>query len=328
MQRATSPLGWIILGLFAGTALGGACGACLSGVGGQRDEVFAGSKDKVGVVELTGAITDATEVTRHLRDFAKRDDLKGIVVRIDSPGGAVAPSQEIYAAMRRASKTKPVVASMGSVAASGGFWSALGADWIFASPGSVTGSIGVITQVIDLHEIADLVKVRVHTFKSGLLKDVGNPLRELTKDDRDLFMSLINDIYQQFISVVAERRKMDLDAVKKVADGRVMTGRAALEAGLIDELGTLNEAAKKVVQLAAARDAEKSGKLPKAKTSTRTDDLEDPTLIYPRKPLPGLLRMLADETESAVSLGISKGVERAAQNARHAFEPSSSVELR
>jgi protease-4 len=268
------------------------------------------------VIELFGAITDGGDTVRQIRDFARRDDLRGIVIRIDSPGGAVAPSQEIYEALKFAAKSKPVVASMGSVAASGGFWSALGADWIFASPGSITGSIGVLSQTPDLRGLADLLRVKMRTFTSGPLKDAGNPFREMTPEDEELFMSLINDIYMQFVSVVAERRKLDLETVKNLADGRVMTGRAALEAGLVDELGGLHDAARKVVLLAEAREAEEE---PPAETSTAAEgEIEDPTLIYPKKPIPGLLRMLIESTESAVSKGIAAGIGRAAGGAADA----------
>jgi protease-4 len=323
IPRQSSPVGFIILALLLGVGLGGACSTCLTGAAVQGDEVVPGGKDKVGVVELVGAIADATDFEHHLRELTKRDDLKAIVVRIDSPGGAVAPSQEIYEALRRASKSKPIVASMGSVAASGGFWSALGADWIFASPGTITGSIGVITQTPDLRGIADLLHFRMHTFKSGPLKDVGNPLREMTEQDVELFMSLIHDIYQQFIDVVAERRKMDIEKVKSLADGRVMTGHAAHEAGLIDELGGLEDAARKAVLLAQRRAAEKAGK--PAPSIELTDEVEVPTLVYPKKPLPGLLKLISEGASSAVSAGIERGVVRAAEGE---LEPRSKVELR
>lgn len=309
----------IIAGLLVGIGVGGTCSTCLTGAtmsGGE--ERIAGSKERVGVVELTGVISDATELARTVREFARRDELKAIVVRIDSPGGSVAPSQEIFEALRRASKAKPVVASMGNVAASGGFWSAMGADYVFASPGSLTGSIGVITQLPDLRGIADLVHFNMRTFKSGPLKDAGNPLREMTPADVALFTSLIDDIYQQFVETVAARRKLEVEAVKKLADGRVMTGRAAKEAGLIDALGGLEDAAKKAVLLAASRDAEKQGQ--PAPAEKPLEEVEVPTLVYPKKPLPGLLRLVAEGTESAIARGLSRGVEdgigRAAAEAR------------
>lgn len=328
--RGASPVGWIIFSLIMGGAIGGTCSTCLTGAAVQREEVIPGGSEHVGVVELFGPIADSAEIVRQIRDFARRDDLEGIVIRIDSPGGAVAPSQEIYEALRFAARTKPVVASMGSVAASGGFWSALGADWIFASPGTITGSIGVLSQTPDLRGLADLLRIRMRTFTSGPLKDAGNPFREMTPEDEELFMSLINDIYGQFVGVVSERRKMDLSSVKKIADGRIMTGRAALEAGLIDQLGGLHDAARKVVALAQRRQAEKEGK--EVVTATAAEEGEppqDPTLIYPRKPFPGLLRMLRDSAESAISAGLAEGVDRAASRAQERLSRDpGSLELR
>jgi protease-4 len=261
-----------------------------------------GGGERVGVVELIGPITDSAAVVGDLRKFADRDDLVAIVLRIDSPGGAVAPSQEIYDAMRWAARKKPVVASMGNVAASGGFWASLGADWVFASPGSITGSIGVITQTPDLRGLAELARVRFHTFKSGPLKDAGNPFREMTKQDEALFMSLIDDIYDQFVSLTAERRRMPIDEVKKIADGRILTGRAALGAGLVDELGGLHDAARKAMLMANRRRAEEEGE---AVTSTAAEaELEDPTLVYPKKPAPSFLDLLSEGASSAVSRGV------------------------
>ena len=324
-KQSSSTAGWVILALFMGVGMGGACSTCLHGAAGVQDEVIVGGGDRVGVVELLGVITDSTEVVRHIRQFAKRDDLVAIVVRIDSPGGSVAPSQEIYSALRAAAKEKPIVASMGSVAASGGLWSALAADWIFASPGSVTGSIGVITELPDLRGIAELLRFKMRVFKSGPLKDAGNPLREMTPADEELFRSLINDIYEQFVSVVAERRNMDRERVLAIADGRVMTGRAAIEAGLVDELGDLHVAAKKAVVLAKARKEEEEGK---TVTSTAvTDDVEDPTLVYPKKPLPGLFRMLTEGAERAIAEGIAGGIERSTERAGRSLS-TTPMELR
>jgi protease-4 len=303
----------VILALVLGVGMGASCSTCLQGAGRQGEETVPGSKERIGVVDLTGVIKDSTDFNRNLREMADRDDVRAIVVHIDSPGGSVAPSQEIFHAMRRASKKKPIVASMGNVAASGGFWSALGADWVFASSGSITGSIGVITETPDLRGIADLVHFKMRTFKSGPLKDLGNPLREMTQEESDVFMSLINDVYGQFITTVAERRKMDIEAVKKIADGRILTGHAALEAGLIDELGGFEDAARKAVLLADARKAEKKGEA--APSTKLTDDVEMPTLVYPKKPLPGILRLISENAQSAVASGIEKGIEHGIERA-------------
>ncbi|MBK6684754.1 MAG: signal peptide peptidase SppA [Deltaproteobacteria bacterium] len=316
---AARPIGlWVLLSLLFGTVMGGSCATCAQLARGQNEEVFGGGGERVGVVELIGPIMDGDEVVRNLRDFAERDDLQAIVVRIDSPGGAVAPSQEIYQAMRFAAQKKPVVASMGSTAASGGFWASLGADWVFAQPGSITGSIGVIIQTPDLRGIASLLRFEMRTFKSGPLKDMGNPLREMTPADEALFMSLINDIYDQFVTLTAERRHLPMERVKELADGRIMTGRAAKEADLIDELGGLHDAALKAVAMAKAKKAQAEG----LTTTTSTSSLKEPTLVYPKKPTPGLLQLL----EGAASSGIKSGVRAAVESVRE--QENRGVELR
>lgn len=305
----------VLMTLFTGIAMGGACTSCLTGAGVGGDEIVLGGKERVGVVELSGPIMDVTEFSKDVRAFAKRKDLKALVIRIDSPGGAVAPSQEAYAALRAAAKEKVVVVSMGNVAASGGFWTAMGGDWIFANPGSLTGSIGVITELPDLRGIADFLRFRVRTFKSGPLKDAGNPLREMNPEDEAMFRALIDDIYLQFVSVVSERRKMDFDEVKAVADGRVMSGRAALEAGLIDELGGLYEASRKAVLLAKAKEDLKEGKTETSSVAA-LEEMDDPTLVYPKKPMPGWLDLITQGAQSAIAGGLADGIDRAAARAR------------
>jgi protease-4 len=319
-ERSNAPL-WITLALLTGMFAGGTCATCatLGGPIGGEEIILAGG-ERVGVIELLGPIADAEEVVKNIRKFAMRDDLIALVVRIDSPGGAVAPSQEIYRAMRWASEKKPVVASMGNVAASGGFWASLGADWVFASPGTITGSIGVITQLPDLRGIAEFLRFRMRTFTSGPLKDAGNPFREMTPEDEALFRSLIDDIYDQFITLTAERRNLSLEQVKIVADGRVMTGRAAKEAGLVDELGGLHEAARKAMVMAKMRNAVEEGE---TVTSTAAyDELEDPTLVYPKKDEPSLLQLLTEGIRSGVARGVSQAIDRVAE------EDAAPVELR
>lgn len=297
-ERAKSgvSVGWTIAALTLGVTLGGTCVTCGQALNLPQEESFGTSRRRVGVVELVGPIVDSTEVVRDIRAFGERSDLDAIVIRIDSPGGAVAPSQEIFSALRAVSSKKPVVASMGSTAASGGFWSAMGADWIFASPGSVTGSIGVISQLPDLRGLAAWLRIDLRTYKTGPHKDFGNPLREPSVGDELVMMDVMNDIYEQFVEVVAERRKVDLDAVRNIADGRVFSGKRALELGMIDQLGGLHDAAKKAVQLAEEKDAASEGR------SAEAID-EDPTLVYPRKPGPGILRVLAEEGGAAAVKG-------------------------
>jgi protease IV len=305
--RRTASWVWVLMILGVGAGLGSTCVTCASmtrGVGGglpfgRHDEVVKGGNDRVGVVEVLGPIMDAKNVVTHIRAFARRDDLIAIVVRIDSPGGSVAPSQEIYEALRYASGYKPVVASMGGVAASGGFWIAMGADWIVAAPGSITGSIGVITQTPDLQGLAELLRFKMRTFKSGPVKDAGNPFRPLTDEDREVFMGLIEDIFGQFLKTVADSRKMTLAQVRPHADGRIFSGLRAKELGFVDELGGLYAAAHRAVELAADRDG-------RVKTSTATAD--DPTLVYPREPMPDFFQLLAGGLAKSVGAGVTEGL--------------------
>jgi protease IV len=311
-----------MLTLVLGMVMGGACVTCGQALDLQNDETFGTSHKRVGVLELTGVISQGEELVREIRRFAGRDDLEALVIRVDSPGGSVAPSQEIFDALRAAAVKKPVVASMGSVAASGGFWVSMGADWIVASPGSVTGSIGVISQLPDLRALAALARFDLRTYKTGPHKDFGNPLQEPSRTDEALMMEVMNDIYQQFVDVVATRRRLDVDAVRSIADGRVMSGQRALEYGLIDQLGGLHDAAKKALELAEAKAAEKAGREPEPIE-------DDPTLVYPKKPGPGLLRLLAEESGEAAFDGASRGFGRALEDAVRAVAPGTpKIELR
>ena len=293
--------------LLLGVLSGATCATCATVGNFDSQRVMGGGGEKVGVVEMVGPITDGGQVVRQLRDFGRRDELVAVILRIDSPGGAVAPSQEIYNAMREVAKKKPVVASMGNVAASGGFWVSLGADWVFALPGSITGSIGVITQTPDLRGVADALRFSMRTFTSGPLKDAGNPFREMTDADRALFESLIADIYGQFVGLIVERRGLSMAEVKKLADGRIFTGRAALQADLIDELGGLHEAAKKAVLLAEARSGKDEGKTVDT-SSAAYAKVDEPRLVYPPAPSPSLRQLLLESVSQGLSQGLAQGL--------------------
>ena len=219
---------------------------------GGTDKLTLG-KDKIGVVEIFGPIIDSYEMVELIEEYAKDRSIKGILVRIDSPGGAVAPSQEIYEALLTARNNKPVVASMGSVAASGGYYIALGADRIVSNPGTITGSIGVIMGFIDPRELLKKIGIVSITVKSGEFKDLGNPARSFTERDRKMLQSVIDDVYEQFVSAVAENRNMTIDAVKAVADGRILSGRMAKETGLVDDIGTFRDSVKILSGLAGIK---------------------------------------------------------------------------
>lgn len=198
--------------------------------------------DKVAVVKLEGVITDPGDFTLALKELEERDDVKAIVVRIDSPGGAVGPSQEIHSEITRVRETKTVVASMGTIAASGGFYAAVAADKIIANPGTITGSIGVLIEFINAEELLSKIGLKGYVVKSGKFKDVGSPLRKMEKEEEALMQAVIDDVNGQFIKAVAEGRKLKVEDVARIADGRIFTGAQALEMKLIDGLGGLTEA--------------------------------------------------------------------------------------
>lgn len=201
-------------------------------------------KDKVAIVRLSGLITDTTQLIRKIEALGQQKDVKAVVLRIDSPGGAVGPSQELYEAIKILDSKKPVVASMGSVAASGGFYAAVAARKIVANPGTITGSIGVIVQFVSAEELLKKIGLRGYSIKSGKFKDSGSPMRKMTAEERALLQSLVNDVNSQFIGAVAEGRGMKRSVVRKLADGRIFSGAQAKKKGLIDELGGLTRAIK------------------------------------------------------------------------------------
>jgi protease-4 len=203
----------------------------------------------VAVIPLEGEITQSDEFVEAIKRLGERADVRAVVVRINSPGGGVAPSQEMYGSLRRLGQHKPVVASLGSVAASGGYYVASAADVIVASPGSLTGSIGVILPVTNVTGLLDKIGVQATVVKAGSLKDMGSPLRAMTPEEQALLQQLIDEVHQQFIDAVAAGRKMDADRARSLADGRVFSGQQAKQAGLVDELGGLEDA----IRIAAER---------------------------------------------------------------------------
>jgi protease-4 len=215
---------------------------------------FTAGGGNVGVIELLGPIYDSGRLVRQFEAYGKDKSVKAILFRIDSPGGFVAPSQEIYEAARRVREGgKPVVASMGNVAASGGYYAACGADTIMANPGSTTGSIGVVAEFVNLEKLLDNIGVRFETVKSGRFKDTGSPYRDLTADDRAYLQSWIDDAYGQFVDVVARERRMTPEQVRRIADGRVFTGRQAQSLGLVDALGDYHDAVRLAGRMAGIK---------------------------------------------------------------------------
>ena len=199
---------------------------------------------KLALVRIEGVLTDAQDTVDELERYAKDPAVLGIVLRIDSPGGAVVPAQEIYEAVNRLRKTygKKVVVSMGTVAASGGYYIASASDKIVASPGTLTGSIGVIMEIPNVEGLLKKVGVESIVIKSGLHKDTGSPFRKMRPEERALLQSVLDDVHHQFIEAVAKGRGLTVVQVTRLADGRVFTGRQAKSAGLVDQLGDLHDA--------------------------------------------------------------------------------------
>lgn len=234
----------------------------------------------VGYVEVKGVIVDAEEVVKQLHALQKNDEVKAVVLRIDSPGGVVGPSQEIYQEVKKLAAVKKVVVSMGSVAASGGYYIAVPATTIYANPGTITGSIGVLMKLSNIEGLLGKVGMKAFILKSGEYKDSGSPLRPLTAADRAVLQGVIDNLHDQFIKAVAEGRKLPLAVTRKLADGRIYTGEQALGLKLVDRLGTLQDAVTEAGRLAGI--------------------VGEPTLITPPRK-PALLRdLLVEELAGAV----------------------------
>lgn len=198
--------------------------------------------NKIGIIPIDGAITESDQIIDQMADFRKNKKIKAIILRINSPGGGVGPSQEIYKETIRTTKTKKVIASLGSIAASGGYYIASAADRIVANPGTITGSIGVIMEFVRIEELLDNIGVQLRVIKSGEFKDLGSPIREMTDKEKELLQDLIEDIKQQFVDAVAHGRNMEREAILSLADGRIFSGKEAKDLGLIDSLGNFRDA--------------------------------------------------------------------------------------
>ncbi|HPQ80466.1 MAG TPA: signal peptide peptidase SppA [bacterium] len=266
----------IILLLAGGAFVFGMAVSMISG-GDLLSGAFSSGK-RVGVVTVDGAIISADNAVEDLNSFRENDSVKSVILRIESPGGSVAASQEILEAVRRLAAEKPVLASMGAVAASGGYYIACGADTILANPGTVTGSIGVRMEHVMLGDLLSWAKIKHETLKSGKLKDLGTFDRPMTPEERAVLQGILDDIHVQFKEEVARARKLPMEKVDEIADGRIYTGRQALELGLVDELGGFDEA----IKMAGKRGGIKG----------------DPKLLHPKR-RHRLIDLLMDSASSA-----------------------------
>ena len=272
---------WLWIGLAAGSALTLFFIVCIGLIsllaGGEK--AFKG--DGVGLVEIKGLIVDSQDTVKQLHDLKKNRHVKAVVVRIDSPGGVVGPSQEIHDEVKKLATHKKVLVSMGSVAASGGYYIAAPATKIYSNPGTITGSIGVLMKFSNMEGLMEKVGLKAFTLKTGQYKDAGSPLRPMQPEERAMLQGVIDSAHGQFIRAVAEGRKIPLEEVRKIADGRVFTGEQALGLKLVDKLGTLQDAIEEAGRLAGIEG--------------------EPQVIHPPKKKKRFLDLLVEETASSLA---------------------------
>lgn len=254
---------------------------------------------RVALVKIEGVLVTSDHVVDELHDYAEDSSIKAIVIRIDSPGGGVVPSQEIYNAVKYAKKEgKKVVVSMGSVAASGGYYVAAAADKIVANPGTLTGSIGVKMEFANLEKLLEKIGVQGMVVKSGEYKDIGSPFRTMTEAEKKLLQSVIDDVHSQFITAVAEGRHLQEADVRAIADGRIFTGQQALTLKLVDQMGDLSDS----IQLAGSLAGIK-GK---------------PAVIEKRKKIP-FFEYLKEESATWIADVITSGVNRSSAKLQYLY---------
>ncbi len=247
--------------------------------------------EKIAVIEIRGLITQSQGIIDELHQYKDDEGVKAIILRIDSPGGGVGPSQEIYREVSKikSENRKKVVASMGSVAASGGYYIASASDLIVANPGTITGSIGVLMEFTNIEELFRKIGIKGVVLKSGEHKDIGSPFREMTPEEKKLIQSVIDNVHQQFIQAVADGRKMDRSKVAQVADGRILTGEQAKQLGLVDQLGNLHDAIDTAAKMVGIE-----GK---------------PQVLYPKRKFSLLELLIEGITEAILKTLNEKGVE-------------------
>ncbi len=213
-----------------------------------RSDVFNG--ETIALLRVEGPIIDMRWHVEQVRELMEDDSILAVVLRINSPGGAVAPTQELYTELLRLREKKPVVTAMGTVAASGGYYLSCATDWIVSNPGTITGSVGVIMEFTNLEGLMGKIGITSQTIKSGKFKDTGNPARKMTEEEEQLLTEMILDTYEQFVEAVLAGRPVDEEGIRPYFDGRILTGRQAYALGLVDQLGNINDALAKAAEMA------------------------------------------------------------------------------
>ncbi|MGP8106065.1 MAG: signal peptide peptidase SppA [Desulfobaccales bacterium] len=252
-MKSSTLLNAILIAVLAVLFLVGATVLASQFLGKGAKMAWGASQEKVGVVEIKGIITESRTILKQLDDFRDNPSIKAIVLRINSPGGAVGPSQEILGEVEKIRKKKKVVASLGTVAASGAYYIASGSDLIMADRGTATGSIGVIMEFTNVEGLTKKIGLDFFTLKSGRYKDVGSPFRTLTPEEKEYMQHLLDNIYQQFLSDVARNRKIPLETLRPLAEGKIYTGEEAKEIGLVDAFGNPEDAIEKAGRLGGIR---------------------------------------------------------------------------
>lgn len=243
---------------------------------GLLKDIAVGGGDKIVVVDIVGVITQSRQIIEKINKYKDNDNIKAVVIRIDSPGGGVGPAQEIYEELIKLRSKKIIVASMGSVAASGGYYVACAAHKIIANPGTITGSIGVIIEFANIEELLNKIGMKSVVIKSGKYKDILSPTRQLAEEERRLLQGVIDSIHGQFVEAVALGREMSHEKVAEIADGRIFSGEQAMHLGLVDELGNLQDAIERAADMAGIE-----GK---------------PVVVYPKKKRPSIWEFFIEES--------------------------------
>jgi protease-4 len=251
----------------------------LSHFGEQYTYGFGG--DRIGVVKIEGTIVESEPIIEKIIKFRKSKNIKAIMLRINSPGGMVVPSQEIYQEVKKACREKKVVVSMESIAASGGYYIACAADKIVANPGTLVGSIGVILQIENIEELLSKIGLKREIVKSGKYKDIGSMTRPMTEEEEAILQGFSDNIYYQFVDAVAEGRDMKREEVLRLADGRIFTGEQAIKLGLIDRLGNLQDAISMTGEMVGIEG--------------------EPKVIYPKKKRPSVFDFIFEEASKSIA---------------------------